>query len=199
MARLFPGLSFNYAVRGSNDSYLINQHWNDVGLQVSMNLLGLLSLPANRQLAEASKDLAEYQRMASLMRVMTQVHLARQQLGNAVRLFERAEAIATVDATIADHAAKRESVQTMTKLDRVANQTSFILSQLRRYQALAQVYASSSKLQATIGLDPVTDGSSDMPLDLLTQRVKDTLQQWGEVQPEPIAPAPAPAAPVAPT
>lgn len=183
MARLFPGLSFNYALNGSSDNYLINQHWNEVGAQVSLGLLNLLSLPAQRRVAEASADLANQQRMATLMRVITQVHLARQQLGNSVRLFERADAIAQVDATIADHTAKRETAQTTTKLDRVANQTSFILSQLRRYQALAQVYAASSKLQATLGADLLVDDTGDLPLDQLTQKVKETLQQWGENQP----------------
>jgi ketosteroid isomerase-like protein len=180
MTRMFPGISFNYAIRGSNDSYLINQHWNDAGVQISLNLLNLLSGPAQRRMAEAGVNLANQQRMATLMRVMTQVHLAHQQLGNSVRLFERADAIANVDADIAEHAAKREAAQTMTKLDRVANQTSAILSQLRRYQALAQVYAASSKLQATLGMDPVLEGNQEMPLDELTKKIGISLQQWGE-------------------
>lgn len=180
MARMFPGISFSYAMRGSDDSYLINQRWNEAGVQVSLNLLNLLSGPAQRRMAEAGVNLANQQRMATLMRVMTQVHLAHQQLGNSVRLFERADAIANVDVDIAEHAAKREAVQTMTKLDRVANQTSAILSQLRRYQALAQVYAASSKLQATLGMDPVEEGSQNMPLDQLANKIGISLQQWGE-------------------
>lgn len=195
MARLFPGISFNYALHHSDDSYLIHQNWNDVGVQVSLNLLNLLSIPAQRRLADASVDLANQQRIATLMRVMTQVHLARQQLGNSVRLYERADAIASVDASIADHTAKRETAQTTTKLDRVANQTSFILSQLRRYQALAQVYAASSKLQASLGVDPVVDGSSDMPLGQLTQKVREALTQSGELSVQSVAPAPIPASP----
>jgi outer membrane protein TolC len=190
MARLFPGLSFNYGLHSTSDNYVINQHWNDVGAQVSLGLLNLLSLPAQRKVADAGVDLANQQRMATLMRVITQVHVARQQLGNSVRLYERADAIAKVDATISDHTAKRESAQTTTKLDRVANQTSFILSQLRRYQALAQVYAASSKLQATLGVDPIAEGTGDLPLDQLTQKVKEALQQWDEDQkPAPALPA----------
>jgi outer membrane protein TolC len=180
MARMFPGISFNYALRGSDDSYLVNQRWNEAGVQISLNLLNLLSGPAQRRMADAGVNLANQQRMATLMRVMTQVHLARQQLGNSVRLFERADAIANVDNDIAEHAAKREAAQTMTKLDRVANQTSAILSQLRRYQALAQVYAASSKLQATLGMDPVVEGNQTMPLDQLSKKIGIALQQWGE-------------------
>ena len=43
LLKLFPGLSFNYGVNHSDDDYLINQNWNAAGIQLSFNLLGLLS------------------------------------------------------------------------------------------------------------------------------------------------------------
>jgi len=183
MLRMFPGISFNYGVKKSDDSYLINQRWNETGVQISLNLLGLLAGPAQMRLADAGVALADQQRMATLMKVLTQVHLARQQLGNSVHQFERADAIWKVDADIAVHIAKREEAQTQSKLDRIANQTSAILSQLRRYQAMAQVYAAASKLQATLGMEPVIEGSQGMPLAQLTQEVGASLQKWEENKP----------------
>ena len=40
-----------------------------------------------------------------------------------------------------------------------------IISLLRRYQALAQVHAATSRLQATLGIDPLPDSSDDLSLE----------------------------------
>lgn len=193
MLKLFPGLSFSYAVKGSNDSYMINQHWNEAGAQISFNLLGILSAPAQMRLADAGVTLADQRRMATQIAVLTQVHLARLQYGNAVRQFERADAIWKVDVDIADHVAKREQAETQTKLDRVSNQTAAILSQLRRYQALAQAQAAVGKLQASLGMEPVIDGDGGMKLADLSRAVGASLKQWDEGRIDAPAAAPTPA------
>ena len=180
LLRVFPGLSFNYAVKNSNDSFLINQNWTESGLQLSLNLLGLLSAPAQLHLAEAGIAVADQRRMATQMAVLSQLHIARLQYGNAYRQYERADAIAKVDIGIAEHMAKREQAQTQTKLDRVANQTSSILSQLRRYQSLAQVHAAASKLQATLGLEPSNDSHQNLSLQQLSEVVAHALKVWDE-------------------
>ena len=192
LLRVFPGLSFSYANKVSDDSYLINQHWQETGMQLSLNLLGILSAPAQMRLAEAGIAVADQRRMATQMAVLSQVHIGRLQYANAFRQYERADAIARVDGEISAHIANRERAQTQTKLDRVANQTSFILSQLRRYQALAQVHAAASKLQATLGLEPVIDGSRDMPLAALSQVVANSLSGMDQARlPSPAAAVPA--------
>jgi outer membrane protein TolC len=182
LLKLFPGISFSYGVKSSDDSYLINQHWTEAGVQISFNLLGLLSAPSQIRLADAGVALAEQQRITTQMALLAQVHIARLQYENALLQFERADAIWKVDRDIANHAANREQAQTQTKLDRVANQTAAILSQLRRYQALAQVNAAAGKLQATLGLEPAIEGSQDMSLPKLTEAVRVALSQWDKGQ-----------------
>jgi len=178
MLRMFPGLSFNYAVRHSDDQYLINQSWNETGLQLSMNLLGLLSAPAQKQMAEAGVKLADQKRMSTQMAVLSQLHLARLQYANAIRQYERADSIAQVDARIAKHVANQEATARQTQLELVAQQTAAILSQLRRYQTLSNAQAAASKLQATLGLEPAITGADGMPIDELTVQVAAALQAW---------------------
>jgi len=182
LLKLFPGLSFNYGANHSDDEYLINQNWTAAGIQVSFNLLGLLSAPAQMKLADAGVALADQKRMATQMAVLTQVHVARLHYANAVHQFDRADAIWKVDSEIASHVARREEAQTQTKLDRVSNQTAAILSQLRRYQALAQVNTAASRLQATLGLEPSIEASSDQPLEKLTAAVGQSLKAWNDGQ-----------------
>ena len=71
MLKLFPGLSFNYGVKHSNDDYLIHQSWNEAGAQISFNLLGLLAAPAQMRLADAGVALANQRRIECLTRMPT--------------------------------------------------------------------------------------------------------------------------------
>jgi outer membrane protein TolC/ketosteroid isomerase-like protein len=192
LLRMFPGLSFNYGMHNSSDSYLINSSWNDAGAQLGFNLFGALAIPSQQRQGKSGQALAEGQRLATLMSVMTQVHLARLQLGNAYRQFQRADSIWKVDRSISDQMTKREQVETQSRMDRIANQTSAILSELRRYQSLAQVQAAASKLQATLGLEPAIQGDQDMSVAQLTQAVRASMKQWddatafgGDPQPAP--------------
>ncbi|MFT3858102.1 MAG: TolC family protein [Aquabacterium sp.] len=184
MLKMFPGLSFSYSLNGSNDSYLINQHWTEAGAQVSLNLLGLLSAPAQMRMADAGVALAEQERMATQMALLTQVHVARLQFGNAVKQFERADAIWQVDKDIASQVTMREQAQTQSKLDRVANNTAAIVSQLRRYQALAQMQTAAGKLQATLGLEPTVPDDRKLSLQEMTRQVSMALNPPAEAPAE---------------
>ncbi|HEY0954534.1 MAG TPA: TolC family protein [Roseateles sp.] len=178
MLRMFPGLSFNYATRHSDDRYLINQSWNETGLQLSLNLLGLLAAPAQQRMAEAGVQLADQKRMAMQMAVLSQLHVARLQYANAIRQYERADSIAQVQTRILQHVSNQEAAARQTQLERVSQQTVAILAQLRRYQALSNAQAAASKLQATLGLEPAIAASDSLPIPELTARVASALQAW---------------------
>lgn len=191
MLKMFPGLSFNYGLRNSDDRYMVHQSWNETGLQLSFNLLGLLSAPAQKKLAEAGVQLADQKRMATQMAVLSQLHLARLQYANAVRQYERADSIAQVDGRIARHAANQQAAARQSQLETVAQQTAAILSQLRRYQALSNAQAAASRLQATLGLEPLLPEAEGQPVAALATQVAAALKAWDDGA---LPPAPEPAA-----
>ena len=182
LLKLFPGISFNYGYKTSNDQYLINRNWTDAGVQISYNLLGLLSAPAQMRLANAGVALADQRRMATQMVVLTQLHIARLQYANATHQLARADAIASVDERLAQQVANQAEAAQVTPLDRVSQQSASVLSQLRRYQALSSSQAAASRLQATLGLEPSIEGASSMPLAQLTSAVGSALQTWNQGQ-----------------
>lgn len=180
LLRMFPNLSFNYSLKNDNDRYLIHNQWNEAGAQLSFNLLNILSFSSQQKLAQAGVALADQRRVATQMAVLTQVHLARLQYASSLQQFARADAIAIVDDKISQQMTSREQAQTQSKLDRVTNSTSAILSLLRRYQALAQVHASASKLQATLGMEPKLGSVQETSLKDLTQQIQQALTQWNQ-------------------
>ena len=111
IARLFPNISFNYAIKYDSDRYLLNQQWNEAGLQISYNLLNLLTGPTQLRAAKAGETLAEQRRITVQMAVLAQVHISRQQFANAIAQYKRAEAIWDTDNRIAEHMANRGQAQ----------------------------------------------------------------------------------------
>jgi outer membrane protein TolC len=178
MLRLFPNLSFNYDLNYDTDRYLINNHWNDAGLHLSYNVFNLLSAPSQKKLAEAGVKLADQRRVAAQMTVMTQLHLARLQYQIAYRQYVRADQIWQADAKIAEHIRNKETVETQSKLEQVANSTTAILSLLRRYQSLSQLQGAAGKVQATIGLEPTLGSVTDLSLPQLTKDIGDSMRNW---------------------
>lgn len=172
MVRMFPNVSFNYSLNYDSDKFLVDRNWQEAGLQLSFNFMNLLTGPAQMKLAQAGVALADQRRMATQMAVLTQMHLARLQLVNARSQFARAEDVYATDRRIADLMRNRESVQAASKLDRVGNETSAILSLLRRYQALAQVQVAESRLLAQLGVEPRIGSTDELSLQDLTAQLK---------------------------
>lgn len=189
LVRLFPNLQFSYGVKYDTDSYLLHHNWNEVGLQLSFNLFNLLTAPVQMRLADAGVALADQRRVASQMAVLTQVHLARMLLVNARKQFERADAIWDIDSRIAQHMVNRERASTGSKLERISQDTTSILSRLRRYQALSQLQAAQSRMEAAVGLEPRVDPLNTALPDL-SRQLREGTNPWQQLVKPAAAPAP---------
>ncbi len=181
LVRMFPNVSFNYGVKYDTDRYLLDNQWKEAGVQMSFNLMNLLTGPTQMKLAEAGVALADQRRVAMQLSVMTQVHLARLQVINARNQYERADAIYETDSQIAEVMRSRQAVQTQSKLDMVSTETAAILSLLRRYQALAQVQVAENRMIATLGLEPQIGSTHELPLKDLTAQLASHRSPWQQL------------------
>jgi outer membrane protein TolC len=188
LLRFLPNLSLNFDQRYDSDRFLVHHDWNEAGAQLSFNLLNLLSLPAQRRMADAGVSLADQRRVATQMAVLAQVHIARLQYASAWQQFERADAIYSVDDRISKIISAGESAQTQSKLDRVSSYTTTILSLLRRYQALALMHSAGSKLQASMGVEPDVPSVREASLDELKAVARDFLRQGQGTPAQPAKP-----------
>jgi outer membrane protein TolC len=199
--RLFPRLSFDYGFNYDTDKFLINNSWNEAGVQIAHNLLNIANIPLTRRLSQAGIALADQKRVATTMSIVSQVHISRQQYANARALYQRADALTDVEQRIMVQMANREQAAVQGKLETVTSKTSLIISLLRRYQALAQVYAAESRLQATLGLDPGVAKVDALALPDLTGAIGSVFADWRRslvaAQPAPAAGRPVSAVPAA--
>ena len=187
LIRLFPNVQLNYGTNYNNDKFLVDNSWTSSLVQVSFNIFNIFTGPQQMRLADAGVELADQRRVATQMAVVAQVHLARQQVINSFQQYDRANAIWDTDRRIEQHSRNREAAQAQSKLDRVADQTTAILSQLRRYQSLAQAFEAEARLMVTVGADPFIGSVGEQTLQELTLSVGKAQNVWEMlIKPEPL-------------
>jgi hypothetical protein len=116
--------------------------------------------------------------MAMQMTVLGQVHLARLQYENAARVLARSSALASADRKIEKFTKDGASSGTQSQGEMVAAQSVSIISEMRRYQAIAQLYAANGRLQASLGFEPNLGDIQNTSLADLTKQVSEAMTQW---------------------
>jgi outer membrane protein TolC len=182
LLKLLPGISFEYSYNFDDDKYLVNDQWNAAGARVSYNLFNILSGPSRMEAAEKNEQLQAARRMALQMSVLTQVHLANHDYLDSKHQFKRAESIYQVDKELADVISKQQRADLVSDLDRISANVTYILSTVRLYQAVAKVQEAESRVQATLGFEPVFDSLDDLDLQALRQVVRSSLDRWSEAK-----------------
>jgi len=178
LLRLFPGLTFNVGPQTSNNSYYINKNWVEGAANISYNLWNILLAPDAIKLAEQNESLAEQKRMMMQMAVVSQVYLSKLQLSNSYKLYKRSAGINEVDSRLAKITAYKFKAGAASDAEKVAADASSIVSKLRNYQALSQLFAASGKMQATTGLEPHFDSVDEISLEDMTAKVRDLFNSW---------------------
>jgi outer membrane protein TolC len=178
LVKLLPGLNFGYGYNHDTDSFLINRGWTEASLRASSNLLNIFNYPKQKALAQDAKRVSDARRMALEVALVTQVHVAAFQFEGARRQFNRADAIWRVDDRMLTLAESGKAAETESRLSLIANHTAAILSQLRRYQALANLHAAAGKMQTTLGLEPRIGSVEAISLPDLTHEIEEGLLDW---------------------
>ena len=178
MLRMLPGINLNWGPNYTTNSYIINQNWNAGAVSIGWNMLNTLMVPTIKKQGDAERDLAVQRRMAMQMTVLGQVHLARLQYENAARVLERSTALANADKKIEKFTVDGASTGTQSQAEMVAAQSVSIISEMRRYQAIAQLYAANGRLQASLGFEPNLSDIQKTSLADLTKQVSEAMTQW---------------------
>lgn len=178
LLKILPNLNFTLSPQQSSNSYWLNREWIDGSALLSFNLWNVLTYSDTKKIARLNDELALEKRAMVQMAVVTQVYLAKMQLLSMEEIYKRSEEIDSVDSRIAKIISTKRKQGAASQAEEVAANTSMILSRLRKYQALSQLFLASGKMQATIGLEPQIDNFNHMELEQVTQVVKNTYDEW---------------------
>ncbi len=171
MAKLMPGLEIDFGEHYDSNSFLVNNHWGDVGLRVSWNIFNLLSAKQITATAQAQVDVARMQRMALNMAVLSQVYIARRDYEGRDRQFKLARELADVDHQILDQARNQARSDAQGKLAQIRASLNSLYSDLRVRQDYGALQNAYGNVLASMGTDPLPDAVGGHDVASLAQAV----------------------------
>jgi len=177
MTRLFPALNLSVNSRYDSDRYLVNHNWIETSSSMSFNLLNIFTVPVQTRLAEAGVQLADQRRMVTQMAVLTQLHVARLGLKNATTGLARAQQMWDIDQRLLKQSQALQNALLRGRLEAISTQSNALLSEFRRYQALAQVQVAESRMRTALGQE-MDVGPLNQPLNELTERIAQQHQRF---------------------
>jgi outer membrane protein TolC len=187
---LLPGISFNYGPQYDSNSFLVSHWWGEGALRVTWNLMSLLTGAPGVHRARDSVKLAEAQRQAVAMAVLTKLHLAYQQYLDAGKEYGRARTLAEVDERLYAQLSGRAAAEAQNELEPIVAGVASVASSLRRYESYSNMQAALGRLYDTVGID--IDPADLVRLDaaVLGRRTEEIMASWerGETGGEPAAP-----------
>ncbi|MEO5352115.1 MAG: TolC family protein [Magnetococcus sp. XQGC-1] len=180
LLRMLPGLEFKTGSHYDSNSYLMDAHWRDAGLQVSGNLLKLVSGPTAIRLADNQVVLGQVRRLALNMAVLSQVHIGYRKYLDAVRKFENFSKISEVDRRILENVTLDAGSTGQNRLEQIRAATRAIMSQLQRNKAYAEVQNAIGLIFVSLGVDLLPTATPEDELPTLSRAIREAMQAWQE-------------------
>lgn len=177
MLRMFPGLEIRIDGNYDSNKFLFNNSWLEAGLQVSWNVFSLFSAPAAKRQAESQVALADARRMALSVAVLTQLHLAWQQLKEAQDEYQLASQLSNVEGRISKQVSAARKAKKADATEEMMSQASALASDLRLGLARAELYTALARIRNTMGDDPLPAEVAGHDLATLSQAIETHMQR----------------------
>jgi len=178
LVALLPGIDLTGGRKYDGNSFLDANRWYGWSAALSWNVLNVFKLPTQQKFSAANEKLSKTKRLALRMAVMAQVHVANRQYHNAIRQFRQADKLYNIEKRLADLFTIREATDAESQFDLIAQETSAISSELRRYQTYAEVISTLGRIHATLGISIVDDQKPASDIKSLSEAVAKAMGEW---------------------
>ncbi len=165
IAALFPSLNLYAGARYDSNSYLYNSNWSDTGLNLSMDLFRLASIPAINRTNEARQKTDEARRQALAMAVLTQVRVSVERYKLAVVDQDLAAESSRVDQRLSSVSRAGASNRLESELESLRTDSRALVSRFQLATAYAATQAAYGRVLNSVGVDllPDTVAGTDIP------------------------------------
>ena len=176
-AQLWPNVSVDFGYKYDSNKYLYNNDWMGTGLQVSMNLLRLLQLPALNAAEKSQSETDDTRRVALSMAILTQVRVGtlRYQLARQEVAFT--EDSLRVDRSLLDYATAARTGALGSELEVIRAEGRYLLSRYQREAAFSSAQAAWGRLYNSVGLDVLPEEIEKHDVKTLAREIQRTLNE----------------------
>ena len=175
---LLPGLEFNTAYHYDSNSYALNATWKTAGLQVTSNLINLISGPATLRAAKNRETLSHLRRLAMHMAVLSQVHIAFRKFLDSKKKFESAKKISEIDQRVLKNISTSAGLNTQNRLDQIQAATQSIMSRLQHNEAFAETQNALGLMFVSLGVDFLPETKTHETLAMISQKLRKAMKDW---------------------
>ncbi len=178
LLEMLPGLSLTAGLHYDSNQYLLNSEWTDYGAVVNWNLFKAFKGPKSKKAAKIQQDLANEQRLATSMAILTQVHIANIRFNQAKKEYLTAEKYLDVSNRIREQTRISRQVEKIGSMNVIREELGSLVAEVRRDTAYAELQNSYGTVFSSLGLDPMPKETYDNSLSTLAGGIQQTLETW---------------------
>ncbi len=155
MLRLLPELEFRYSANYNDNSFLLNENWRQLGVNLTADIVRLGSYGQIRKFRETNEELIINRKLAINMGVVAGLHIAWQDYRNSQKQLGQAEYLNEIDSEIARLASSAERSTKGTGVATIENELRALRSKISHMQTYASTQEAFGAFALSLGLNPI--------------------------------------------
>ena len=185
---LLPSLGIDTGTNYDSNKYLVNNRWASAGLNLSWNIMKLVSLPSLRRANESAAHIDQTRRLALTAAVLGQTRIAAVRYRLLTQEFAIWDDAVNDDGRIVGYLNAAKQVGLETELELIRAKARGMISKINRDLVYANVQGAIGRIYNSIGLDSLPlDGETRAP-EALAETLAATIDGWEQAT---FAPKPA--------
>jgi outer membrane protein TolC len=149
--RMLPGIELNASTNYDGNVTFANNRWAETGINVTWNLLNLLTMPQRMQIAEYEEQRKQLENLALNISILTQVNISHRRLLDSLAGYDSAEDLSDVGDRLFKHARATAQAANLSELELIRREADSALFEVRRYLAYADLQDAAGDFYHTLG------------------------------------------------
>ena len=185
---LLPSLAFDTGANFDSNKYLVNNRWSSAGLNLSWNLMKLVSLPSLKDASQSAARVDETRRLGMTSAVLAQTRIAAVRYRLLTHEFAIWDEAVNDDARIVGYLNASKQVGLETELELIRAKARGMISKINRDLMYANLQGAIGRLYNSIGIDSLPLEAESHAPDALAAALAKTIQGWEDASfaPKPI-------------
>ena len=175
---LLPSLTADVGGNYDSNKYLVNNRWSATGLNLSWNLMKLLSLPSVRAADEAAARVDETRRLALTAAVLGQTRIAAVRYRLLTQEFAIWDDAVNDDMRIVGYLTASKQVGLETELELIRAKGRSMISKVNRDLVFANLQGAVGRLYNSIGIDSLPLEGEVGAFDAMSSELAKNIQAW---------------------
>ena len=175
---LLPSATLDWGNNHDTNKYLVNNRWSSAGLNLSWNMLKLVSIGSLKEANQANARADETRRLALTAAVLAQTRIAALRYRLLTQEFAIWDDAVNDDTRVVGYLSAAKQVGLETELELVRAKARNMVSKINRDLVYANVQGALGRLYNSIGMDPLPQTLESAAPEALALALEKTLKTW---------------------